>query len=81
LSIFAEDLGGRIISTTGFHTGILRGVMVYDSIYPGGIPLGYWEGGAYTVPTACDLGKTSIASFKMAEALGIGKITISPPLD
>jgi RHS repeat-associated protein len=84
LRIFAEDLGGRVISWTGFHTGILRGAIVFDNIYPAGIPLGYWEGGAYAVPIACGVqgsGSTSIAPFKMAVALGIGEITISPPLD
>ena len=59
-----------------YHTGLLRDGIVFDSIYPLGIPLGWWEGGAYTVAVGCPNDSTDEKPFAVADAMGIGKITI-----
>jgi len=77
--IFWAAHGYTVISETGKHTGLLRAGIVYDSTYPGGIPLTMWEGGVYTVPSQCmppGVVVSQDVSFTEAVALGIGQIVI-----
>jgi hypothetical protein len=64
------------------HTGRLKNGIVYDSIYPSGIPLNLWEDGVYFVPGSC-LKPDGIVSdpddeltFIEAVRRGIGRIEI-----
>jgi len=68
-----DQYQNELAGTNGFHMGVLVDDTVYDSDYPGGIPLHDWRGGAYTVPADC--GGPQV-SFREAEFLRIGVVYI-----
>jgi RHS repeat-associated protein len=80
--IFAAGLGFRPISVNKEHTGLLRGSSVIDNIYPTGVPVGFWEDGAYEVLLACSSqgrGSETVGTFTDAVNQGIGEITTEQP--
>jgi RHS repeat-associated protein len=78
--IFVTQFGGAP-TYNHIHWGVLdsTGQIVRDSIYPGGVPRSFWQGGAYKVASECmppGIVVSEEVTFEEAVKRGIGTIVV-----